>query len=192
MGAESEVTELLAAWRKGDSGALDKLAPIVHREIHRLAVAYMAKERRGHTLQPTALVNEAFLRLAGQPDKVDSESRSQFVGIAARQMRQVLVDHARSRAAAKRGSGAHAITLDDVHAAKGGDPIEVLALHQALERLAQRDPRKAKAVELRFFGGLEMEEIAGILQIHRKTVENDLRVAAAWLRSAAKGIEPAG
>ena len=174
---------LLQSWRHGDSSALERVAEIVDRELRRLAGAYLRRERAGHTLQPTALVNEAFLRLMGQADRIDWESRSQFIGIAARHMRQILVDHARRHRAGKRGSGATLVSLDDAPASVSPRSTDLLALDEALEKLAAVDPRKARAMELKYFGGLEMAEIAAVLHLSIKTVEKDVRLAGAWLRA---------
>jgi RNA polymerase sigma factor (TIGR02999 family) len=178
------VTRLLHHWRRGDQAALGQIAEIVDRELHRLAASYLRRERPGHTLQPTALVNEAFLRLVGQGAQPDWESRSHFVAIAAHHMRQILVDYARRHRAAKRGAGVTMISLDDAQAASDPRPVDLLALDEALAKLADVDARKARAMELKFFGGLEMAEIASVLGISVKTVEKDVRLAAAWLRSA--------
>lgn len=182
--AAAPVTMLLQSWRQGDSSALDRVAEIVDRELRRLAGAYIRRERPGHTLQPTALVNEAFLRLMGQADRVDWESRSHFIAIAARHMRQILVDHARRHRAGKRGDGATLISLDDAPASTPPPSTDLLALDEALEQLAAVDPRKARAMELKFFGGLQMAEIAVVLNLSIKTVEKDVRLAGAWLRAA--------
>lgn len=178
------VTVLLQNWRRGDQSALAQVAETVDRELRRLAAAYLRRERPGHTLQPTALVNEAFLRLMGQAARQDWESRSHFVAIAAQHMRQILVDYARRHRAAKRGDGATLVSLDDARAAADPRSVDLLALDEALEKLAVIDARKARAMELKFFGGLEMAEIAAILNISLKTVEKDVRLGAAWLRSA--------
>jgi RNA polymerase sigma factor (TIGR02999 family) len=178
------VTVLLKSWRQGDSSALDRVAEIVDRELRRLAGCYLRRERPGHTLQPTALVNEAFIRLMGQADRVDWESRSHFIAIAARHMRQILVDHARRHRAGKRGAGVTMISLDDAPASTPPPSTDLLALDEALEQLAAVDPRKARAMELKFFGGLEMAEIASVLNLSIKTVEKDVRLAGAWLRAA--------
>ena len=177
------VTVLLQNWRNGDESALGQVAEIVQRELHRLAAAYLRRERPGHTLQPTALVNEAFLRLVGQRGPTDWQSRSHFVAIAAQHMRQILVDYARRHRAAKRGAAATMVALDDAHAAIDPRPVDLLALDEALTKLAEVDARKALAMELKFFGGLEMAEIAAVLKISVKTVEKDVRLGAAWLRS---------
>ena len=181
--AVAPVTMLLQSWRRGDVSALDRVAEIVDRELRRLAAAYLRRERPGHTLQPTALVNEAFLRLMGQADRVDWESRSHFVAIAARHMRQILVDHARRHRAGKRGAGATLISLDEAPASTSPPSTDLLALDEALEKLAAVDPRKARAMELKFFGGLQMAEIATVLNLSIKTVEKDVRLASAWLRA---------
>lgn len=178
------VTMLLQNWRRGDSSALDQVAEIVDRELRRLAASYLRRERPGHTLQPTALVNEAFLRLMGQAGRVDWESRSHFIAIAACHMRQILVDHARRHGAGKRGAGATLISLDDAPASTDPRSTDLLALDEALEKLAAVDARKARAMELKFFGGLEMAEIASVLNLSIKTVEKDVRMAGAWLRAA--------
>lgn len=181
---EVPVTVLLQNWRQGDESALVQVAAIVDRELRRLAASYLRRERPGHTLQPTALVNEAFLRLMEQGARPDWESRSHFVAIAAQHMRQILVDYARRHRAAKRGAGATLIPLEDAQAAIQPRPVDLLALDEALEKLAAVDPRKARAMELKYFGGLEMAEIASVLNISIKTVEKDVRLGAAWLRSA--------
>jgi len=178
------VTMLLQNWRRGDESALVQVAAVVDRELRRLAASYLRRERPGHTLQPTALVNEAFVRLMEQGARPDWESRSHFVAIAAQHMRQILVDYARRHRAAKRGAGATLIPLDDVQTAIKPRSVDLLALDEALERLAAVDPRKARAMELKYFGGLEMAEIAAVLNISLKTVEKDVRLGATWLRSA--------
>jgi len=178
------VTVLLQNWRRGDTSALDQVAETVDRELRRLASSYLRRERSGHTLQPTALVNEAFLRLMGQRDQVDWESRSHFIAIAARHMRQILVDHARRHKADKRGAGATMVPLDDTPVSTNPRSVDLLALDEALAKLAIVDARKARAMELKFFGGLEMAEIAAVLNISIKTVEKDVRMAGVWLRSS--------
>ena len=183
-GQPAPVTVLLQNWRQGDQSALGQVAAIVERELHRLAASYLRRERPGHTLQPTALVNEAFLRLVGQSSGPDWESRSHFVAIAAQHMRQILVDYARRHRAAKRGAGVTMVALDDAQAASDPRSVDLLALDEALAKLADVDARKARAMELKFFGGLEMAEIATVLNISIKTVEKDVRLGAAWLRSA--------
>lgn len=178
------VTVLLRNWRQGDEAALAQVAGMVDRELRRLAASYLRRERPGHILQPTALVNEAFLRLMGPGAQQDWESRSHFIGIVAQHMRQILVDYARRQRAAKRGAGATMISLDDSAAVASPRSVDLLALDEALEKLAALDARKARAMELKFFGGLAMAEIAEVLSVSLKTVEKDVRLGAAWLRSA--------
>lgn len=185
------VTILLQNWRGGDAAALGQIAEILERELHRLAASYLRRERPGHTLQPTALVNEAYLRLVGQDAQPDFESRSHFVAIAANHMRQILVDHARRHRAAKRGAGVTLMSLDDAHAVSEPQSVDLLALDEALSKLADVDARKARAMELKFFGGLQMAEIAVVLNISIKTVEKDVRLGAAWLRSVLSAAPPA-
>jgi RNA polymerase sigma-70 factor, ECF subfamily len=186
----ASVTMLLKDWRHGDPSALEEVARVVDRELRRLAASYLRRERPDHTLQPTALVNEAFLRLMGQGDHVDWESRSQFMGIAARHMRQILVDHARHHNAGKRGSGETMIPIEDAPVATHPRSADLMALDEALEKLAEVDPRKARAMELKYFGGLEMAEIAQVLNLSIKTVEKDVRMAGAWLRAALSSQNP--
>jgi RNA polymerase sigma factor (TIGR02999 family) len=185
MGAESiPVTILLQKWRRGDEAALPQVAEVVQRELRRLAASYLRRERPGHILQPTALVNEAFLRLIDQGAQADWENRSHFVAIAAQHMRQILVDYARRQNAAKRGDGATMISLDDAQAGANPRSVDLLALDLALQKLGDVDARKARAMELKFFGGLEMAEIAAVLNVSLKTIEKDVRLGTAWLRSA--------
>src|SRR5690242_14272159 len=168
------VTVLLRAWREGDEAALDQLMPLVYDELYRLADRQLRGERAGHTFRPTDLVSEAYLRLsAGAPPEWND--RAHFFALAARKMRQILIDHARRNAAHKRGSAARKITLDDNLPAPGGAD-DLLALDQALEALAKFDDRKARAVELHYFGGLTHEEIASVLDVHVNTVARDLRL----------------
>lgn len=183
-GEIAQITILLRNWRQGDQSALGEVAERIHAELRRLAAAYLRRERTGHTLQPTALVNEAFVRLMGQAGRQDWESRSHFVAIAAQHMRQILVDHARRYRAAKRGAGVTMVPLEDTPASANPRAVDLLALDEALERLAGVDARKARAMELKFFGGLEMAEIASVLDMSIKTVEKDVRLGAAWLRAA--------
>jgi RNA polymerase sigma factor (TIGR02999 family) len=174
----------LLSLQAGDRSALDRLAPLLYDELHRLASAIFRRERSGHTLQPTAVVNEAWLRLS-QQEAVPAETRSHFLAIAARVMRQVLVDASRARLAEKRGGGAVMVELnDEIHGAAGRADLDVMALHQSLEELAVLDPRKAQIIEMRYFGGLTGEEIAAVLNIGTATVTRDLRMAEAWLARA--------
>ena len=180
-GAAPEITELLLKWSDGDPAALEQLMPLVYDELRRLAVRYLRRERANHSLQPTALVNEAYLRLVDQ-QKVEWQSRAQFYGLAARVMRNILVDHARSRQAAKRGGEQFQVSFDTDRLGHLSPEIEFLAVHEALERLATFDAQKDQIVELRFFGGLSIEETAEVLGIGHATVERDWKLARAWLR----------
>jgi RNA polymerase sigma-70 factor, ECF subfamily len=180
-----QVTRLLVAWSGGDQAALEELTPLVYAELHRLAHHYISQERPGHTLQTSALVNEAYLRLVEQKN-IDWQCRAHFYGIAARLMRQVLVDYARRRGYAKRGGGARRVTLDEALAISDERTAEVVALDEALEGLAKLDPRQSQVVELRFFGGLSIEETAEVLGISPGTVMADWTVAKAWLHRAIK------
>ncbi len=174
------ITDLLAAARGGDDDASEALARAVHSELRTLAASYLRKERDDHTLQPTALVNEAYLRLLGQSD-VTWQNRAHFFGIAAQIMRRLLVDHAR-RTHAQRRDGGRAITLDDALLEVNAAAHDVLGVHDALERLAQLDPRQARVVELKFFAGLTLEEIAEVLEISPATVSREWALARAWLQ----------
>jgi RNA polymerase sigma factor (TIGR02999 family) len=180
--APHDLTDLLRRWRSGDQGASDVLMPLVYGELRRLARGYMRRERHGHTLQTTALINEAFLRLAGQ-HRIEWQSRAQFFGIAAQLMRRILIDHARSRQYAKRGGpGRVVVPLDESHLFAEERAPELLALDEALTRLAALDARKAALVELRFFGGLTVEEAAESLGVSPITATRDWSFAKAWLR----------
>ncbi len=178
--AKEEVTELLAEWRRGDDTALDRLAPLLYAELLRLARRQMARERPGHTLEPTALVHEAFLRLIGQR-AVSWENRAHFYAIAARMMRRVLVDHARKRQAQRRGSGELALTIDEGSGLAKGS-VDVVRLHDALTELAALDSRQAQIVELRYFGGHSIEETGAVLDISPATVKREFATARLWLR----------
>jgi RNA polymerase sigma-70 factor, ECF subfamily len=182
-GPGSDVTVLLRRWSDGDAAALDALLPSVQAELQRLARSYMRREREGHTLEPTALVHEAYLRLVDQRD-VQWASRGHFFAIAAQAMRRVLVDHARGHLAAKRGGGAERVTLSGVPDIGAVADPEVLALHRALERLAALDPRQARVVELRTFGGLSVEETGAVLGISPATVKREWATARLWLARA--------
>ena len=185
-GESAEITRLLKAWGRGDSAALDRLTPLVYEQLHRMARRYMRSERPGHTLQATALLNEAFLRLVDTRD-LDWNDRSHFFAVCARVMRRILVDAARSRAAIKRGGQADraehstAINLDQLPDPASETSAQVCALDEALNRLAQIDPRRAHVIELRFFGGLTVEETARALEISPQTVMRDWKLARAWL-----------
>ena len=178
--AESHrVTELLVAWSKGDERALDALTPLVYDELRRLARSYMRQERAGHTLQSTALVHEAFLRLVDQ--RVKWNSRAHFFGIAAQMMRRILVDHAKAQSTAKRGAGAVRIELDEGLATAPNRDVDLLALDEALERLTKVDPQRSRIVELRFFAGLSNEESAEVLGVSPATIQRQWAGARAWL-----------
>jgi RNA polymerase sigma factor (TIGR02999 family) len=181
-----QVTALLRAWSDGNEGALEQLLPLVEAELRRLARIYMARERRGHTLQTTALVNEAFVRLVDTKG-LRWQDRAHFLGISARLMRRVLVDHARARAYQKRGGGAQRVTLTDALVIAPESSLHLIDLDRALEALAAVDPRKAKVVELRFFGGLSVEETANVLHVSTDTIKRDWRLAKLWLLRELEG-----
>jgi RNA polymerase sigma factor (TIGR02999 family) len=177
----SDITRLLVDWSEGRREALDQLMPVVYQELRKIADSYLRRERQDHTLQPTALIHEAYLRLLGK--NVPSwQSRAHFYGVAARLMRQILVEHARGRGAAKRGGGARKIALDDVTLFSEDRAADLVALDDALVTLAAFDERKCRVIELRFFGGLSVEEIAEAVAISVATVGRDLRLAQAWLQ----------
>lgn len=178
----SQITHLLVRWREGDTRALDELLPLVYDELHRLAAHYMRGERPGHTLQTSALVNEAYLRLAGHED-IQWQNRAHFFAIAAQAMRRILVDHVRRRDNQKRGGGgAQRVELGEAILVSEERAAEVVALDDALKSLAEIDPRKSQLVELRFFGGLSIKETAEVLQVSPGTVMRDWTLAKAWLR----------
>jgi len=176
-----ELTGLLLAWRDGDSAALDELTPVVYAELHRMARRQLRGERPDHTLQPTALVNEVFLKLV-DARRIHWHDRSHFLAVSARLMRQVLVDAARRRRMQKRGAGAVHVTFEPDMVVVGDRPHDLEALDLALEALASEDARKSQVVELRFFGGLAVEEVAAVLGISSDTVTRDWKLARAWLR----------
>ena len=179
--APNDVTQLLIAWSNGDQAARDQLMSVVYEELHRLARRYMRRESPGHTLQTSALVNEAFVRLVDQRN-VHWQNRAHFFGIAAQMMRRILVDYARSRSYAKRGGGKRALSLDEGLIVSEERSAEVVAVHEALEELAKFDVRKSQIVELRFFGGLTIDETAEVLGVSPGTVMSNWTVAKAWLR----------
>ena len=174
------VTALLQAWSAGDHTALEQLLPLVHAELRRLARLYMRRERPGHTLQTTALINEAFLRLV-EARGINWQNRAQFFGISARLMRRVLVDFARDRGYGKRGGGQRHLPLDEALVVAPTPDEDLVALDHALDALAGVDERKSRAIELRFFGGLSIEETALVLDVSPETVKRDCRLAKAWL-----------
>jgi RNA polymerase sigma factor (TIGR02999 family) len=182
-----EITQRLARWAQGDRAALDSLMPEIYGKLRRIADGYLRRERGGHTLQPTALVNEAWLRLAGE-SALTFESRDRFFALAAQVMRQVLVDYARGARAGKRGGGAMRITLPDSAAAADDGLERFLALNEALDRLAVFSPRQARIIEMRYFAGLNVTEVAGVLEVSRATICREQRSAEAWLnRSMSDG-----
>src|SRR2546426_4561411 len=175
-----EVTQLLLAWSEGDRTALDKLTPLVYQELRRMAHRYMSRERPGHTMQTTALVNEAYLRLVNR-ESVHWQNRAHFFAIAAQVMRHILVDHARSHAYAKRGGGAQTISLDEAMIVSREPAAEEVALDDALKELAKIDSQQSRIVELRFFGGLTIEETAEVLHLSAATIKREWSTAKAWL-----------
>jgi len=188
---QPSATEYLAGAAKGEQAAMAGLTGLVYEELRGLAAAYIRRERAGHSLQPTALVHEAFLRLI-DADGIEVRDKKHFFAIAATTMRRVLVEHARTRNAAKRGGGVHRVTLTGLQANQDTD-LEVVALDEALQRLAEIDPRQAKIVELRFFGGLTVEEVAESLGLSKRTVEGDWTMARAWLlRELTEGSPKSG
>ena len=184
---DQDVTQLLAQWRLGSPEAETRLMAVVQGELRKLAASYLRRERPGHTLQPTAIVNEAYIRLMPQR-RVQWENRAHFFGIAARMMRRVLVDHARRKAASKRdGFDGPRVPLSRVADPSGGQDVDVLALHDALSALAALDERQAHIVELRYFGGLKIEEIGVAVSVSESTVKRELTTATAWLRHRLRG-----
>ena len=181
MSVPGEITGLLADWRAGNQSALDRLLPLVYDELHRLASGYMRRERPDHMLQTTALVHEAYLRLVNSPN-INLETRAQFFAVAAQVMRHILVDFARERQRAKRGEGMPVLELSEVAAFSDDRADEVFAVNTALNKLATFDARKGKVFELRYFGGMSVEETACVLNVSTVTVARDWRMAKAWLR----------
>jgi RNA polymerase sigma-70 factor (ECF subfamily) len=178
--APNEVTQLLVAWSNGNQAARDRLISVVYEELHRLARRYMRRESPGHTLQTSALMNEAFVRLVDQKN-VQWQNRAHFFGLAAQMMRRILVDYARRRNYSKRGGGVRALSLDEALIVSNERSAEVVAIHEALEELAKFDARKGQIVELRFFGGLSVDETAEVLGVSPGTVMRDWTLAKAWL-----------
>ena len=175
-----DVTQLLKAWSDGDEQALEKLAPLVYEQLHRVAQRYMAHERPGHTLQTTALVHEVYIRLVDCRE-VDWQNRAHFFAVSAQLMRRILIDFARSKSYQKRGGGAAVVSLDEAATVSSEPDLNLLALNEALVALASKDARKSKIVELKFFGGLSIEEIAAVLKVSVETVVRDWRLSKAWL-----------
>lgn len=180
MSSEPNVTQLLVAWGNDDRAAFDRLVPAVHQQLHRLASRYMAGERPGHVLQATALVHEAYLRLVDWKS-VQWQNRAQFFGLAAQVMRQILVDAARTRKRAKRGGGGVHVALSDVAELTVGRDADLIALDDALSTLERLNPRHSRVVELRYFGGLTLQEVAHVLDVSEATVSRDWSLAQAWL-----------
>ena len=187
MGEQGEVTQLLKAMTGGDASASERLLPLVYKELHRLAAGYMRRERQDHTLQPTALIHEAYLRLARED--LEWQNREHFIGVAANVMRRVLVDYARMHRAEVRGGRLQRVELEEGLAVCRERTEEILSLDAALEKLAKIEPRQGRVVELRYFGGLSMEEIAGVLGVAPRTVKRDWSLARIWLYEELHGKE---
>jgi len=185
---QGEITRILGEMQRGDPNATDRLLPLVYDELRALAASYFVRQSAGHTLQPTALVHEAYLRLAGN-ESIEWQSRAHFMAVAARAMRQILINHARDKAAAKRGGDRQRVTLEQAVTPRidDGREIDLLALDMALQNLARLSERQARIVELRFFGGLTIDETAHVLGVGTTTVEDDWRLARAWLARQLKG-----
>jgi RNA polymerase sigma-70 factor, ECF subfamily len=190
MESAASVTQLLSRWNQGDRAALEELALRVQGELRSLARTYLKRSRAHQTLQPTALINEAWLRLLGPSTTIQWENRTHFFGIAARLMRIVLVDHARERRVVKRGGGLEALTLEQITVLCPDRTPDILEVNEALDQLARVDKRKAKVIELRYFGGMSREEIAAALDLTLPTVKRDLRLGEAWLRRFLAGESP--
>lgn len=188
---DHDVTRLLHDWSGGDEQALARLIDLVYPELHRIAAQYLRRERQGHTLQPTALVNEAFLRLAQRPDKQWND-RTHFFAVAARIVRNVLVDHARAREAEKRGGGALTVVLTDAAAQVPAPEVNLLDLDTALKELEQLDPQHSRIVELRYFAGLSIEETAAVVGVSESSVKRDWVLAKTWIRRRMEGGAPHG
>ena len=187
--ADQDITQLLQDWgRTGDRQTLDRLIPLVTEELHRIASSFLGRERPDHTLQPTALVHEAYLRLIDRR-RASWQDRVHFFSFAARTMRRILVEHARKHQAIKRGGGAHKVPLDAMHRVTVREEVDLIALDQALTALSELDPRQGRIVELRYFAGLTMQEIAGVVGVGTATVSRDLAMARAWLRCQLEGLE---
>lgn len=182
-----EVTQLLIDWGKGDRDALDRLMPLVYQELRQIAHRYMSRQNPGHTLHTSGLINEAFIKMIGNQDK-QFHNRAHFFGVAAQAMRSILVDYARSKQFAKRGGGAHKVSLDEALTVSEERASEIVALDDALHELGEFDPRKCRVVELRYFGGLSVEETAEVLQVSPITVMRDWSMAKAWLYRALNNL----
>ncbi len=181
MQAQPNITQVLERWSNGEQSALDELIPLIYKELRRLAGNYIRRERDNHTLQPTALINEVFVRLIDQHD-IKWQSRAHFFGISARLMRRILVDHARVHQAAKRGGGHYSLSLNEADRIASQPSVNLLTLHLTLQQLEVLDPQQSQIVELRFFGGLTIEETAEVLSVSHATIEREWKMARAWLR----------
>lgn len=181
MQTQPNITQVLERWSNGEQSALDELVPLIYKELRRLAGNYIRRERHSHTLQPTALINEVFLRLIDQHD-IKWQNRAHFFGIAARLMRRILVDHARVHQAAKRGGDQYSVSLSKADRLAGQPSINLLTLNLTLQRLEEFDPQQSQIVELRFFGGLTIVETAEVLSLSHATIEREWKMARAWLR----------
>lgn len=189
MSSPAETNRILAEMSEGRDADAQDLIPVLYKELRVLAARYLARERAGHTLQPTALVNEVYVRMVGE-ENINWLGRAHFLALAAGQIRHILVDHARRRASAKRGGGRGCrVTLSDLAAVEATDELDVLSLHDALERLAKRSPRQARVVELRYFAGLNLEETAQAMSLSKTTIKDEWAVARAWLHRALKDEE---
>ena len=191
MPSSHDITQLLLAWSEGDQAALERLTPLVYRELRRLAKGYMRQERPGHILQTTALINEAYLRLIDWK-QVQWQNRAHFFGVAAQLMRRILVDFARARQQDKRGGAMRQVSLDEAAAVSVGRAAQFIALDEALDRLAAIDPRRSRMVELRFFGGLSEVEPAEALKVSPRTVRREWSLARAWLHRELRAVGPGG
>ena len=180
MATDREVTQLLIDWSQGDREALNAMMPQVYAELHRMAASYLRRERQDHTLQPTALVNEAYIRLIDQ-QRVNWQNRAQFFGVAAQMMRRILINHANERVAAKRGGGAMKVSLSEAEGEREISDASLLALNESLTRLTEIDPRKARIIELKFFGGLTTQDIGEVMQLSTATIDREWMLARAWL-----------
>ena len=186
MQAQPNITLVLKRWHDGEQSALDELIPLIYNELRRLAGNYIRRERQGHTLQPTALINEVFVRLIDHHE-INWQSRAHFFGIAAKLMRRILVDHARAHQAEKRGGDLFSVSLSKADQIASQPSLDLLALHLALERLEELDRQQSQIVELRFFGGLTIEETAEVMSLSHATIERDWKMARAWLRHELDG-----
>jgi RNA polymerase sigma-70 factor (ECF subfamily) len=186
VAAQRDFTRLLVDWGNGDKGALDEMTPLLYEELRGLARYFLSAERAGHTLQPTALVHEAYLRLIGQ-HAVDWRNRAHFLGVAATMMRRILLNYAEARSAAKRQAHAQAVTLDEALGVSTGSQVDLIELNQALDRLERMDPRQGRVVELRCFGGLSIEETAEVLGVSPATVKREWSTARLWLLHEMRG-----